>query len=321
MRHHTTFRQLEIFEAIARLGSFTRAAEELFLTQPTISMQMKKLTDTVGAPLVEQTGKKLMLTEDGRELAQATREIFAIMDRYTMSVAERQGLEKGRLRLMAITTASYFAPRLLGEFVKLHPGIDVSLRVTNKEQVLASMADNLDDLYLLGTPPDEIDVVATPIMDNPIAVLAAPNHPLAQEKNISLERLAQEPWVMREAGSGTRTAIERLFREHGLEIRPRLELGSNEAIKQAILAGLGISALSCHTLALQRPEQFAVLDAEGFPILRHWYAVYPAGRQLSVVARAFESFLLGHRTGSACSLLSGMNCCAAECNVHETATA
>lgn len=289
---HSTFRQLEIFEAIARLGSFTRASEELFLTQPTVSMQMKKLTDTVGAPLLEQVGKKVLLTEDGRELAQASREIFAILDRFGMSVAQRRGLEKGRLKLMAITTASYFAPRLLGEFAKLHPGIDVSLRVTNKEQVLASMADNLDDLYLLGTPPDEIDVVAMPIMDNPIVVLAAPGHPLAGEGGIPLERLAREPWVMREAGSGTRKAIERLFHEHGLEIRPRLELGSNEAVKQAILADLGISALSSHALTLHQPGQFAVLDAEGFPIQRHWYAVYPAGRQISVVARAFLDFLL-----------------------------
>lgn len=293
MRHHTTFRQLEIFEAIARLGSFTRASKELFLTQPTVSMQMKKLTDIVGAPLVEQVGKKVMLTEDGRELAQASREIFAILDHYTMSTAERQGLTKGKLKLMAITTASYFVPRLLGDFVKLHPGIDVNLRVTNKEQVLASMSDNLDDLYLLGTPPDEIDVVATPIMDNPIVVLAAPDHPLAQQKNITLERLAQEPWIMRETGSGTRTAIERVFAAQGLEIRPRLALGSNEAIKQAILADLGISALSYHALTLHQPGQFAVLDAKGFPIQRHWYAVYPAGRKISVLARAFLNFLLG----------------------------
>ena len=313
MRHHTTFRQLEIFEAIARLSSFTRASEALYLTQPTVSMQIKKLTDTVGVPLLEQVGKKVSLTEDGRELAQATREIFAILDRYTMSVAQRRGLEKGKLNLMAITTASYFAPRLLGEFAKLHPGIDVSLRVTNKEQVLASMADNLDDLYLLGTPPEEIDVVATPIMDNPIVVLAAPDHPLAREKNLSLERLAQERWVMREAGSGTRKAIERLFHEHGLTIQPRLELGSNEAIKQAILADLGISALSCHVLALHQPGQFAVLDVEGFPIQRHWYAVYPAGRQISVVARAFLEFLLGQRGTSACAPTDRRNACDANC--------
>src|SRR5574340_1455743 len=298
MRQHTTFRQLEIFEAIARLGSFTRASEELFLSQPTVSMQMKKLAEMIGAPLIEQVGKKIHLTPDGQQLAQATREIFSILDHYTMSVDERRGLKQGKLSLMAITTASYFAPRLLGEFSKLYPGIDVSLRVTNKEQVLASMADGLDDLYFVGQPPEDIDVVATPIMDNPIIVLAAPDHPLAHRKKISLERLALEPWLMRERGSGTRNAIERMFSGHGLTIHPRLELGSNEAIKQAILAGLGISALSRHALSLNQPGQFAVLDVEGFPILRHWYAVYPAGRQLSVVARAFLDYLLGREEPS-----------------------
>ncbi|MFZ3040265.1 MAG: LysR family transcriptional regulator [Thiobacillus sp.] len=293
MRQHTTFRQLEIFEAIARLGSFTRASEELHLSQPTVSMQMKKLADMIGAPLIEQVGKKIHLTPDGQQLALATRDIFSILDHYTMSVDERRGLKQGKLSLMAITTASYFAPRLLGEFVKLYPGIDVSLRVTNKEQVLSSIADNLDDLYFLGQPPEDIDVVATPIMDNPIIVIAAPDHPLANKKKITLEQLAKEPWLMREKGSGTRNAIERIFTGHDLNIHPRLELGSNEAIKQAILAGLGISALSRHALTLNQPGQFAVLDVVGFPILRHWYAVYPAGRQLSVVARAFLDYLLG----------------------------
>ena len=293
MRHHTTFRQLEIFESIARLGSFTRASEELFLTQPTVSMQIKKLTETVGVSLIEQDGKKIRLTADGQELAQAAREIFGILDRFDMSVAQRQGLKQGRLSLVAITTASYFAPRLLGEFAKLYPGIDVSLRVTNKEQVLASIADGLDDLYFLGQPPQDINVVAMPIMDNPIVVLAAPDHPLAGKENIPLARLAQEPWLMREKGSGTRIAIERRFSENGITVHPRLELGSSEAIKQAILAGLGISALSRDALSLNAPGQFAILDVEGFPILRHWYAVYPGGRQLSVVARAFLDYLLG----------------------------
>jgi len=292
MRQYTTFRQLEIFDAIARFKSFTKASEALYLTQPTVSMQMKKLSDMVGVPLIEQVGKKIYLTEDGHELARATREVFDIMDRFTMSVAERQGLKQGRLRLMAISTASYFAPRLLGEFAKRYPGIDVSLRVTNKEQVLASIANNLDDLYLLGQPPLDMDVVVTPIMDNPIVVLAAPDHPLANVKNIPLNALVDEPWLMREAGSGTRNAIERRFAEQGIVLRPRMELGSNEAIKQAILSGLGISALSQHTLVMHQPGQFAVLDVENFPISRHWYAVYPEGRQLSVVARAFLDYLL-----------------------------
>jgi DNA-binding transcriptional LysR family regulator len=291
---HTTFRQLEIFEAIARLGSFTRAAETLYLTQPTVSMQIKKLTDAVGTPLLEQVGKKVYLTDSGKELAQATREIFDILDRFEMSVDEHRGLKKGRLRLMVITTASYFAPRLLGEFAKLYPGIEVALSVTNRERVLASIANNLDDLYFLGQPPEEIDVVSQPFMDNPLVVLAPPDHPLAGKKRISLARLAQEPWLMREPGSGTRKAVERLFDQHGLQPNVRMELGANEAIKQAILAGLGISVLSHHSLALHAPDQFAILDAEGFPIERKWYAVYPAGRQLSAVARTFLDFLLTH---------------------------
>ncbi len=291
---HTTFRQLEIFEAIARLGSFTRAAEELHLTQPTVSMQMKKLTDAVNVPLCEQVGKKIYLTEAGRALAQAAREVFAILDRFEMSVAEQQGLKKGRLKLMVITTASYFAPRLLGEFAKRYPGIEVALSVTNRERVLAAIADNLQDLYFLGQPPEGIDVVAQPFMENPLVVVAPPEHPLAGQRAIPLERLVGEPWLMREAGSGTRKAVERRFAELGLQPQVRMELGANEAIKQAILAGLGISVLSRHSLALHPPGQFAILDVQGFPIQRQWYAVYPAGRQLTPVTRTFLDFLLAY---------------------------
>jgi DNA-binding transcriptional LysR family regulator len=301
MRHHTTFRQLEIFEAIARLGSFTRASEELYLTQPTVSMQMKKLTDIVGVPLVEQLGKKVQLTDAGRDLVHASREVFAILDRFTMSVAERQGLKKGRLSLMAVSTASYFAPRLLGEFSHLYPGIEVSLKVTNREQVLATMDDNLADLYILGQPPDDVDMVAKAFMCNPLVILAAPDHPLAGQKDIPLAQLAKEPWLVREEGSGTRAAVERLFAEEGLEFRPRMALGSNEAVKQAILSGLGIAVMSTQALVLNAPDQFAILHAKGFPICRQWYAVYPSGRQLSTVSQAFLDFILSlDRTLTAC---------------------
>ena len=299
MRHHTTFRQLEIFEAIARLGSFTRAAEELHLTQPTLSMQMKKLTDIVGVPLFEQVGKKLYLTEAGHDLAHASREVFGSLDRFTMAVAERQGLKKGRLSLIAVTTASYFAPRLLGDFMHRYPGIDVSLKTTNREQVLASLADNLHDLYILGQPPVDIEVIAKPFMRNPLVVVAAPGHPLAGKKRIPLSGLVAESWLMREPGSGTRNAVERLFAEHGLELKPRMELGGNEAIKQAILAGLGISVMSTQALALNPVDQFAILDVQGFPIHRQWFAVYPAGRQLSTVARHFLDYLLSEDRGLA----------------------
>jgi DNA-binding transcriptional LysR family regulator len=289
---HATFRQLEIFEAIARLGSFTRASEELFLTQPTVSMQIKKLTDAVGQPLYEQIGKKIHLTDVGLELARTAREIIAALERMDMSVAQVQGLQKGRLRLAVVTTAKYFAPTLLGEFSRLHPGIAVSLKVTNRERVMERVTENLDDLYILSEPVDEQLLDAEAFVDNPLLVLAPKDHPLVGRRRIALEQLAREPFLMREQGSGTRLAVEELFAAHGLKPQFRMELGSNEAIKQAILAGLGISVLSRHVLVANGSGDPAVLDVVGFPIMRHWHIAHPRGKQLSVAALAFRQFLL-----------------------------
>ena len=289
---HSTLRQLEVFEAIARLGSFTRAAEELFLTQPTVSMQIKKLTEAVGLPLFEQVGKKIYLTDAGRELHDTSRGIFEHFTRFEMLVADMKGLKQGALRLAVVTTAKYFAPRLLGPFCQRHPGVEVSLKVSNRERILERLADNQDDLCILGQPPEELDAIAEPFLENPLVVLAPASHPLAGKKKIPLSRLAEEPFLLREAGSGTRIAVERLFAEHGLKMNVRMELGSNEAIKQAIVGGLGVSVLSRHTLALDAPMgQLAILDVENFPIERHWYVAYPRGKQLSVVARAFLDYL------------------------------
>jgi len=276
---HTTLRQLEVFSAIARHGSFTRAAEELFLTQPTVSMQIKKLTE-------------IYLTDAGRALEAMARQLFEQFENFEMTLADLKGLKQGRLRLAVVTTAKYFAPRLLGPFCQQYPGIDVSLKVSNRERVIERLAENQDDLYILGQPPEEIDAVAEPFLENPLVVLAPANHPLAGKKKISLKRLVDEPFLMREPGSGTRKAVERLFAERNLIMKVRMELGSNEAIKQAIVGGLGLSVLSRHTLALDAPMgQLAILDVEGFPIERHWYAAYPAGKQLSVVARTFLDYL------------------------------
>lgn len=289
---HTTLRQLEVFEAIARLGSFTRAAEELHLTQPTVSMQIKKLTQTVGLPLFEQVGKRNYLTDAGDAMHAFTRDLLDHFARFEMTLADMKGLKRGRLKLAVVTTAKYFAPRLLGPFCQLHPGIEVSLKVSNRERVLERLARNEDDLCILGQPPENLDVVAEPFLKNPLVVLAPAGHPLAGRKNISLKRLAEEPFLLREIGSGTRAATERLFTGRGLKLKVRMELGSNEAIKQAIVGGLGVSVLSRHTLALDAPMgQLAILDVEGFPIAREWYVVYPAGKQLSVVARTFLEYL------------------------------
>ncbi len=288
-----TFRQLEVFEAIARHGSFTRAAEELFVTQPTASMQIRRLSESVGLPLFEQIGKRIHLTDAGRELYTACREVFDRIDRFEMQVADMKGLKKGRLRLAVVTTAKYFAPSLLGQFYHLYPGIEVALKVTNREHILERLADNLDDLCILGQPPEEIDAEYQPFLENPLVLLAPADHPLVGRRRIPLARIAEEPFLMREAGSGTRMAVERLFEAHRLKIKVRMELGSNEAIKQAIIGGLGISVLSQHAIGpAGSGAPFAILDAQGFPIERHWYAAYSRGKQLSVIARAFLDFLL-----------------------------
>jgi len=289
---HTTFRQLEVFDAIARHGSFTRAAEELCLTQPTVSMQIKKLNAIVGLPLFEQIRKRIYLTDAGKALQASCREIFESLDNFKMLVSDMQGLKQGKLRLAVVTTAKYFAPRLLGPFCTLYPGIDVSLKVSNRERLLERLGDNLDDLYVLGQPPEGLDAVYEPFLDNPLVALAPSNHPLASQRNISLARMAEEPFLIRERGSGTRIAVERLFRKHKLTLNVRMELGSNEAIKQAIVGGLGISVLSRHTLALDAAVgQFVILDVQHLPIQRQWYAIYPAGKQLSIVAQTFLEFL------------------------------
>jgi DNA-binding transcriptional LysR family regulator len=255
-------------------------------------MQIKKLTESVGLPLFEQIGKHVHLTDAGRELLTTCREIFDQLSRFEMTVADMKGLKQGRLKLAVVTTAKYFAPRLLGPFCQQYPGIEVALKVSNRERVLERLADNQDDLYILGQPPEEIDAVAEPFLENPLVVLAPANHPLAHQKKIPLKRLADEPFLTREAGSGTRKAVERLFAAHGLRMKVRMELGSNEAIKQAIVGGLGVSVLSQHTLALDAPMgQLAILDVQGFPIERHWYVAYPVGKQLSVVARTFLDYL------------------------------
>jgi DNA-binding transcriptional LysR family regulator len=289
--NQATLHQLKVFEAAARHGSFTRAAEELFLTQPTVSMQIKQLTKSVGLPLFEQVGKRLYLTEAGRELYATCRQIFETIAQFEMKVADLKGLKQGQLRLAVITTAKYFIPRLLGPFCQLYPGIEISLQVTNHEGILERMTNNMDDLYIMSQVPEHLDVSYQQFLENPLVVLAPINHPLAEEKNIPIQRLADEPFIMREPGSGTRRAVQQLFDQHGVTVKVKLELGSNEAIKHAIAGGLGISVLSRHTL-LPDTGDLTILDVENFPIKRDWYMVYPSGKQLSIVARTYFEYLM-----------------------------
>jgi LysR family transcriptional regulator, low CO2-responsive transcriptional regulator len=290
---HATFRQLQIFEAVVRLESFSRAAEALYLTQPTVSMQVAKLAETLGHPLFEQIGKRIFLTEAGRVMHGCCKEVFASMETAQMALADMAGLKQGRISISAVTTAEYFIPGMLGAFRARHPEVEIALQVLNRREVLERFAENADDLYIMGQPPEELDARATALLANPLVLVAARGHVLARKKAIPFARLAQEPMVVREAGSGTRKAMERLFAEAHLDMRIGMELGSNEAMKQAVAGGLGVAILSVHALRSEgKGRSLVVLDVEGFPLKKQWYLLYPKGKKLTPVAKAFHEYLL-----------------------------
>lgn len=288
-----TFRQLTIFEAVARLQSFTRASEELHLTQPAVSMQIKQLEQSVGLPLFEQLGKRIYLTEAGQELYRYSRSITGELAELDQVFEEMRGLRRGRLSISVASTANYFVPRLLATFCQRHPGVTVSIDVTNRKQLIQHLLDNQTDLVVMGQPPADIDLAAEAFLQNPLVVIAPPGHPLAAEHPIPLSRLQGETFLIREQGSGTRSAMERFFTNHGVALSTPMELSSNEAIKQGVQAGLGLGLLSIHTLELELAlERVVLLDVEDFPILRHWYIVHREGKRLPAVAQAFRKFVL-----------------------------
>lgn len=291
---HGTLPQLKVMETVARLGSYTRAAEELHMAQPTVSVHMKKLAETIGLPLFEQVGTQIYLTDAGRELNATCQDLFQVLEHLDDKLADLRGLKSGRLRLAASSTGEYLATRMLTAFVRDHAGIDVSLNVYNRQALTERLARNEDDLYLFSDPPQDPDIVMQEVHPNPMVVFARADHPLAGARDIPFARLAEEPFLVREPESGTRRLTQRLFEQHGVEPRIRMELGTNEAVLQAILAGLGVSILSRYTLRSKpEPSDLAVLDVEGFPIECHWYFVYRAGRQPSIVARSFMDFVRG----------------------------
>lgn len=289
---HSSLPQLTVFEACARLGNFTRAAEELHMAQPTVSTQIRKLTETIGLPLFEQIGKRVHLTEAGQLLHKACLDIFCTVEEMEHHFEDLRGLTAGHLRLAVSTTGKYFTPRLLAAFMQRHKGIEVSLEIHNRRVLIDRLSANLDDLYIFAHPPVDLDVVRQAILPNPMVVFAHADHPLAREKNIPLARIAEEPFLMREVGSGTRMAVEDVFAKESLEPKIRMELSANESIKQAILAGLGISIMSRYTLGLDTDHtELVTLDVQGFPLESQWYFVYPVGKQISVAARTFMDFV------------------------------
>lgn len=288
-----TLRQMQIFETVVRLGGFTRAAEALNLSQPTVSMQVKKLSETLGLPLLEQVGRKCYPTDAGREVYETTCEILRRIVALDDLANNLRHEVKGELRIAVITTAKYFMPHLLGAFIVKYPEVQPILTVTNRDKVLKRLKSNRDDLLIMGQVPSEFPVKAFPIIDNEMVVVAPPGHRLVGQRDISLNRLSDERFLVRESGSGTRQAVERLFQEHGASITPYMELGSSEAIKQGVMAGLGISVLARRNLSLELAgNHIAILDVKGFPLIRSWYAVHLSGKKLSLVASTFLEFIL-----------------------------
>lgn len=290
---HATLHQLKIFHALSQHMSITRTAEALHLTPPAVSIQVKQLAESAGEPLIDQVGKQIFLTDAGKAVAEASKDIFERIDSLQDELAGIQSLEQGSLSVSIITTAKYFVPRLLGTFASQYPDIEVALFVGNRQSVLDRLNENKDDFYVLGRPPDNLKVEAIPFAPNPLVAIAPPNHPLANSKNISAKRISEEPFIVRESGSGVRMSTLQYFRERNLSINIRMELGSNEAVKQIVMGNLGISFLAESTLTKELElGELIKLDVEGLPIERHWFMVHQSKKLLSPLANAFKEYLM-----------------------------
>ncbi len=284
---------VENLHGVASHLSYTKAAEALFLTQPAVSMQIRQLEDNVGLPLFEMIGKSLNLTSAGDELLLHCNQILQDFKATELALEKLKTHKHGKLKVTVASTANYFSATLLASFIKVYPDIQVSLDVTNRETLLKALKNNDCDLLIMGKPPSDIDVKATAFMENPLVVIAPANHPLRDEKRISLARIAEESMVVRELGSGTRFAIERFFHAHDLTLNVGAEMSATEAIKQAVSAGLYLGIVSLHSIEQElETGRLVVLDVEEMPILRHWYLVHRTEKRLTPIAQAFCEFLL-----------------------------
>ena len=287
-----TFRQLRLFLALADQGSITAAARACHVTQPAVSIQLKELSETVGLPLYEQIGKRLYLTDAGERLAETARAMVQEWEAFQRQMDALKGLTRGRLRVAVVSTAKYFVPRILGSFCSAHPDIDIALEILNRDGVVQRLRENRDDLYIMSMPPADLELEQHAFLANPLVVIAPKGHPLAGQPGIKLAQLAGERFILRERGSGTRLGCDAHFARVGFKPQVRLELGSNEAIKQAVAGGMGLSIMSRHAMAAHPADELLeILDVESFPVISNWWTLYPKGKRLSPVARVFLEHL------------------------------
>ncbi|MDQ6620139.1 MAG: LysR substrate-binding domain-containing protein [Pseudomonadota bacterium] len=290
---NATLRQLKVFEAVARRLSFSRAAEELHLTQPAVSAQVKQLEQHAGLPLFEQLGKKVYLTPAGVEMLRYSHAIIQQFHDVEAAMAELKGVAGGRLNVAVISAGDYFFPRLLAEFTREHPGVLLNLQVHNREQLLRELAENRTDLAVMVRPPLDLDTVNEAFAPHPYVIVAAPDHPLAKRRRIRLDAILREPFVVREKGSDTWNSMGEAFGGSLAKLDVAMELRSAETIKQAVIAGMGLSFLSAHTVSLElQLKNLTVLDVQGFPLMLNWYLVHRRNKRLPPVAQAFREFLM-----------------------------
>jgi DNA-binding transcriptional LysR family regulator len=290
---NVSLRQMRVFAVAARHLSFTRAARELHLSQPAVSQQIKLLEEDIGLPLFEQIGRRVQLTAAGDELLRYANEMLDLVREAGEALAAMRGLKRGVLKLGAVSTAKYFAPSLLAAFTPDYPEVRIRFSVGNREEIVKQLAANDVDLVIMGRPPRELDTIAEPFAKHPLVIIASPNHPLARKRRIQLKDLSGENFLIREDGSGTRASLEHVFRDHGATYRASMEMSSNETIKQAVMAGLGVSFISMHTLGLElKARKLVTLDVVGLPLVRDWYVIHLREKRLAPIAAAFRSFLL-----------------------------
>lgn len=290
---NTTLRQLIVFETVARHLHFTRAAKELGTTQPSVSLQIRQIEDNLGIALFEQMGKRIHLTEAGRELYRSCREITRQLAEAETALERLKGVQGGRLRLAIAPTAKYFISRLLAVFVRQHPGVSIDLLVASRDELLAQLDENARDMVVMTSPPEEQTLVAEPFLDEPLVAIAPPGHALAGKRSVAPERLVDWPFLLREQGSATRRQIECFFGERGHTLEPVLEVNSNEAIKQAVQAGLGVAIVPLQSVVPERDTgRIAVLDIDSLNLQCNWHIVHRHDKRFSCVAEAFRTFVL-----------------------------
>ncbi len=288
-----TLKQIQTFLEVARQKSVSKAAERLFVTQPAVSMQIRQLEEAFGLALLEPFGRNIRLTQAGEVFLHHAHAAMGQLKDLEAQMADHVGLRRGRIDLAVVSTAKYFIPMLLVQFGKLFEGINVQLQIDNRENVLGMMARNEADLVVMGRAPSDMDCEATAFATNPLAIVAAPDHALVRRKKLPFSVLADYAFVVREEGSGTRAAMERLFLEHKTPLKVQMEMPSNETIKQAVMAGMGLSFLSMRTVRHELASgHIALVDIQGMPQMGHWYVTHLNQKKLSPAARSFKEFLI-----------------------------